>query len=225
MRSFWGYYDNGTYRVGCNGQSIWVYDQNDRQICRFQDIPYAYCGAFQPGTNVFAAKSTEGFLAFYDLDAKKLLHKIVITRIGAQDDGFAFSPDGNFFYNIESPIISYRSQLTVYRMQDFKAVKSFFVDDKKTEVKEIEWDARTNKCYLLGFLRGRFGSIRRGFIAKWQDEALSEMHMLSTREYDALRSRYDWAVHGFTKKFAAMYSFDAQTEKRFSLREEYEKRS
>lgn len=42
---------------------------------RFQDIPHAYCGAFQPGTNIFTAKSTEGFLAVYDLNQMSLLKK------------------------------------------------------------------------------------------------------------------------------------------------------
>ena len=32
---------------------------------------------------------------------RALLHKIFITGIGAQDEGFAFSPDGSRFYNSE----------------------------------------------------------------------------------------------------------------------------
>ena len=97
MRKFWGFYDNGTYRVGCSGATIYLYDQSDRELCKFRDIPYAYTGAFQPHTNRFAAKSTDGSLAFYDLDGRALLKKITITHIGAQDEGFAFSPDGRLF--------------------------------------------------------------------------------------------------------------------------------
>ena len=28
MRKFYGFFDNGTFKVGCNGGSIYVYDQN-----------------------------------------------------------------------------------------------------------------------------------------------------------------------------------------------------
>ncbi|MCI9446129.1 MAG: hypothetical protein HFH36_01805 [Lachnospiraceae bacterium] len=48
MRNFWGFYDNGIYRVGCNGATIYVYGQDRKELGRFKDIPYAYCGAFQP---------------------------------------------------------------------------------------------------------------------------------------------------------------------------------
>ena len=102
MKKFWGYYDNGEYRIGCNGSAIYVYDRNNNELIRYKDIPYVYVGAFKPGTNIFIAKSTEGYLAVYDLDQDELKKKIAITRIGAQDEGFAFSPDGVFFYNIES---------------------------------------------------------------------------------------------------------------------------
>lgn len=26
MKNFWGFYDNGTYRVGCNGATVYIYD-------------------------------------------------------------------------------------------------------------------------------------------------------------------------------------------------------
>ena len=75
MRKFWGFYDNGSYRVGCNGGTIYIYDQANKELTKFKDIPYAYDGAFQPNTNLFAAKSTEGSLAVYDLDRLALVKK------------------------------------------------------------------------------------------------------------------------------------------------------
>ena len=47
MKKFYGYYDNGNFRVGCSGASVYVYDQNDTELARFKDIKYAYTGAFQ----------------------------------------------------------------------------------------------------------------------------------------------------------------------------------
>lgn len=59
MRNFWGFYDNGIYRVGCNGATIYVYDQENRELGKFRDISYAYCGAFQPKTNLFSRRQSE----------------------------------------------------------------------------------------------------------------------------------------------------------------------
>lgn len=52
-------------------------------------------------------------LGFYDLDTLSLRKKITVTKIGGQDEGFGFSPDGRFFYNIESPTCFVRTQLSV----------------------------------------------------------------------------------------------------------------
>ncbi len=119
MRKFWGFYDNGKYRVGCNGGTIYIYDKNNVELAKFKDIKYAYAGAFKPGTNILAAKSTEGKLAVYDLDTLTLIKKITVTTLGAQDEGFAFSYSGDLFYNIEKPSDSTATQLTVYDSSDF----------------------------------------------------------------------------------------------------------
>ena len=39
MRKFWGFYDNGRCRAGCNGGTVYIYDQANRELAKFQDIP------------------------------------------------------------------------------------------------------------------------------------------------------------------------------------------
>ena len=73
MRNFWGYYDNGKYRVGCNGGTVYIYDQNNKELAKFKDIRYAYKGKFLPNSNKIIIKSTEGLLAVYDLDKLDLI--------------------------------------------------------------------------------------------------------------------------------------------------------
>lgn len=119
MRRFWSFYQNESYQVGCSGRTVYIYDKAGNELAKFRDIPYAYTAAFMPGKNIIAVKSTEGRLGFYDLDSLCLLKRITITRIGAQDEGFCFSPDGSFFYNIEKPITSLRTQLGVYETNTF----------------------------------------------------------------------------------------------------------
>ena len=130
MRRFWGFYKNESYCVGCNGATVYIYDKDENEIARFKNIPYAYTAAFMPGRNIISVKSTEGFLAFYDLDSLSLLKKITVTRDGAQDEGFAFTPDGKFFYNIEKPFSSTRTQLGIYETKTFTKVATLFAEDK-----------------------------------------------------------------------------------------------
>ncbi|MBQ9413894.1 MAG: hypothetical protein IJU16_02065, partial [Clostridia bacterium] len=145
MRQFWGFYDNGTYRVGCNGRTVYVYDQHDRELAQFRDFPYVYAGAFQPHTNRFVAKSKAGLLGVYDLDRLTLIKKIVITHIGTQDGGFAFTPDGAYFYNIEMPKDTWETQLTIYRTSDFEIEKILFQDDTLA-LNTIEFGEQTKAC-------------------------------------------------------------------------------
>ena len=83
MRRFWGFYQNGSYSVGCNGRTVYIFDKAEKEIARFNDFPYAYSAAFMPGKNIIAVKSTGGVLGFYDLDSLSLLKKITVTKIGA----------------------------------------------------------------------------------------------------------------------------------------------
>lgn len=200
MRKFWGFYDNGTYRVGCNGATIYVYDQENRELGKFRDISYAYCGAFQPGTNIFVAKSTEGALAVYDLDSLILLKKIRITRIGAQDEGFAFSLDGNYFYNIEKPDLSTDTQLTIYRTTDYEAERVLFLEDNKMVLDELEFDEHTGDCYVLGFMRGADGVIAYGFIGRFIGDIIIDIKKMSYEAFHYVSEYKDWERSGFTSR-------------------------
>lgn len=137
MRRFWSFYQNESYQVGCSGRTVYIYDKAGNELAKFRDIPYAYTAAFMPGKNIIAVKSTEGRLGFYDLDSLCLLKRITITRIGAQDEGFCFSPDGSFFYNIEKPITSLRTQLGVYETNTFTKVSTLFAEDVRTVLRHL----------------------------------------------------------------------------------------
>ena len=202
MRKFWGYYDNGIYRIGCNGNTVYVFDQNNEELTKFKDIRYAYTGAFMPDKNVFAIKSTEGSLAFYDLDNLSLIKKIVITRIGAQDEGFAFSPDGKFFYNIEKPVSSCRTQLSIYDTTDFSKVRTLFADREDMHLTILEFNAQTEICYILGFMRKSDGVFDYGFIGVWQEEKemISQIKQLTYEQYEYFGAYKHWELAGFTDK-------------------------
>lgn len=200
MRKFWGFYDNGKYRVGCNGATVYVYDQNNNELARFKDIAYAYKGKFVPNTNIIVIKSTGNYLAIYDLDELKLLKKILVTRIGAQDEGFAFSPDGKYLYNIEKPKDSTETQLAEYNTNDFSASKIYFSDRKDLVLSDLEFDKETGMCYILGFMRDKEGVYDYGIIGQFLDGEIVNVKKLKEKEYDYIYEYKEWERTGFTEK-------------------------
>ena len=200
MKKFYGYYDNGNFRVGCSGASVYVYDQNDTELARFKDIKYAYTGAFQPNTNIFVAKSTEGSLAIYDLDKLELKKKIIITRIGAQDEGFAFTPDGQFFYNIEKTVTSTRTSLAIYRTSDFELEQRCYTNHETMFLEYLEFDGCENNCYAFGYMRGDDGVFAYGFIGILSTTEVSEIKALP-KDFANFVSWYkNWEISGYSEK-------------------------
>ena len=104
------------------------------------------------------------------MNSLSLLKKITVTRIGAQDEGFSFSPDGRFFYNIEKPITSIRTQLGIYETESFERIKTLFADDIRMVLESLEFDVETNRCYVLGFMRDDENVFDYGFVAIFDSE-------------------------------------------------------
>ena len=224
MRSFWGFYENSQYRVGCNGGVVYVYDLNNKELGKFKDLKYAYVGAFQPGSNVFVLKSTEGSLAVYDLDKIELIRKIVVTKNGAQDEGFAFSPDGKYFYNIEKPKTSLRTRLTVYRTSDYTAEKVLFEEEETMFMEALEFDRNTGEAYVLGFMRNADGVIDYGFIGRFDGERVYRIKRLERERYNYISAYKSWEQAGCTAKkleWSRMKTYEERPP--VALKQEYEK--
>ena len=152
-----------------------------------RDFPYAYTATFKLNSNVIAVKSTEGHIGFYDLETLSLIKKDTVTRIGAQDEGFSFSTDGNYFYNIEKPISSTKTQLAIYETENFTKINTLFADDEKMVLDSIEFDPITNKCYILGFMRDcDYGVFDYGFVAilNQEKQIITDIHMINQDTYD-----------------------------------------
>lgn len=205
MRKFWGCYQNASYCVGCNGGTVYIYDRNGTELAKFRDFPYAYTAAFQPNANIIAVKSTAGFLGFYDLDALSLLKKISFSKIEGQDEGFAFAPDGRYFYNIEKPA-DCQTQLCVYDMESLEKIRTLFPNEKKMFLSALEFGPETGNASVLGFLRDdTYGLFDYGFVGKLDMEngSVTNLHRLSVEQYEYLHWYKSWENHGFTEKSLA----------------------
>ena len=213
MKKFYGFFDNGKYQVGCGGGTIYVYDRDENELARFKGLSTTYKGAFHPGRNIFAAKSTNGLLVAYDLDTLSLIRKINI-HASAQDEGFAYSPSGDVFYNIEKPVLSTRTQLTVYDGVTFDKKEVYFENEEKMHLEHIE--TYPGEIYLFGFMRGESGCGEYPFAARFIDGRVADIREIKTKLYDTpgrwmiwfdtdyeyVKTYKNWELHGFTEKEA-----------------------
>ncbi len=201
MRKFWGFYDNGKYKVGCNGATMYLYDADNHELAKFKDIPYAYVGAFKPETNIFILRSTAGRMAVYDCDERKLLHKFRFSDVDAsQDDNFCFSPDGQYLLNIERTVTSCRTRLSIYETQSFSPVKRLFADDVSLVLDTIEYNAAENRYSVLFFVRGADGAYSQGYVGEFKDDQIINRHPLSRKAFCFLQDYKTLRHSGITEK-------------------------
>lgn len=197
MKKFWSYVSNGSYSVGCTGQTVYVYDKNENEIAKFKSIPYSYTPMISPDGKIFVVKTTTGRMSVYSLETMSLIRKFRCSKVDCgADDGFCFSPDGKLFYNIEHHTNEIDYRISVYDTADFTKI-SQFVPDSDTLLSHIEYNAELN-CYLvLGFRRDQK---MRGFIAEFVDNTLKNIKEISEKKYDFYRKYKDLELMGFTEK-------------------------
>ena len=201
MRKFWSFHDNGTYKIGCSGATMYLYDADSHELAKYKDIPYAYEGAFKPESNIFLLRSTEGRIAVYDCDERKLLHKFRFSSVdGAQDDGFCFSPDGKYFINIERVDSGLRTRLSIYETRTFSPVKRLFGDDSSLDLCDVEYNASAHQYTVLFSIRNSDGICHQWYVGEWQDDQIINRQPLSQKEFDFLRSYKSLQSSGFTEK-------------------------
>jgi len=201
MRKFWGFYDNGKYKAGCNGQTLYLYDAEGNELAKFRDIPYAYGGAFKPQTNIFVLRSTEGRIAVYDCDARKLLYKFRYSSVdGCQDDFFCFSRDSEYLLNIERSPNSLRTRLSIYETQSFSLVKRLFDQDPSLVLDHIECSEIPGAYDVLFSERNENGIIHKSYIGMLAHDQLIQIQPIPRKAFDFLASYKSIQAHGFTEK-------------------------
>lgn len=213
MKKFYGFFDNGKYKVGCNGGSIYIYDQKDVELTIFKGLSSTYKGAFCPGTNLFVAKSINGVLTICDLDTLSIIKKVNI-HASAQDEGFAFSASGDLFYNIEKPVTSTRTQLTVYDGMTFDKKAVYFENEEKIMIEHIE--TYPEEIYLFGYIRGDSNVAKFPFASKFSNGKAIDIREIKSKiyetpgrwmrwfdsDYEYVKTYKDWELQGFSEKGA-----------------------
>ena len=171
---------NEEYNIGCTGQTVWVWDKNDVVLGKFKDLIYAYRAAISPLSDIFVVKSTDGRLAIYSLRTLSLIKKFRFSKINyAQDDGFCFSSDGQFFLNIERYRDELYSDIVVYNTTDFSLVSRFMIDEDM-DIDHIQYV--NGEYYVLGF--DRLDDLIINFVAKFRDGVVCEKVKITEYEYE-----------------------------------------
>lgn len=204
VNRFWGYYNNGAYQVGCLEHTMYLFDAEGRELARFKDLRHAPRGAFRPGTNIFVLRSTEGRLAVYDCDQRKLLQKFDFSNVHyAQDDGFCFSPDGELLYNVERSPGEFTTRLTVYETERFTPVRVLWEGEAQKVLSEVYYDEARGQVQLLYFVRGADGCPEAWNVGTAEGEDIAILRPLSGEAHEFLRGWLSLRTFGFTEEAMA----------------------
>jgi len=201
MKSFWSYIKNDKFCIGCTGRTVYLYDENQKEIKKFKDIQYAYTPMFCPNNKMFVVKSTAGMIAIYSLETISLIKKFRFSEVdGAQDDGFCFSQDGKYFYNIERHIDSCKTRLAIYETESFSVVKYIYDDDFNIALSDIEYSDKKSALFVVGFERNYNGMQNKYFVAKLSNDILSDYTEITKTQYDYITGYKCIERMGFTSK-------------------------
>lgn len=197
MRSFWSYVSNGTFSVGCTGQTVYVYDKSGNELAKFKDLIYAYLPVISPDGKQFVVKSTDGRLAVYSLETLSLIKKFRFSKVNcAQDGGCCFSSDGSLFYNVESHIDDLHCSISVYEAGLFSKISQYDFDAADM-ITEIEYDAESDTCFFLGNVRGDHGY---RYVAKFSGNDAHDAVRITEEEWWFYTAYMPLKASGFTKK-------------------------
>lgn len=202
MKKYQGYAQNEKFKVGLNGKTVYIFDNDENELARFQDAPYMYRGKFIPNTNTLVVKSTAGWLLFYDLDNLVLIKKIRFSNIGSQTKNFAITQDGKYLYNIEAPNYSIRTQLTKYDLRTLKPVITSFHNSETIFLEYVE--ISNEAIFLFGFMRNDKGIKDYGFISQYKEVGekciLRDGKRIADVVYEKISQYKGCEDFGFTKK-------------------------
>ena len=183
------------YIIQCTprGRTVYVYDSNENEIAKFQDMKHTYQCLISPDETHFVLLSLCGTLGIYSTEEMKLIKKV---RYGSddQDGGFCFSNDGKKLYLIEHVCKNSRmySRLISYN--------TFSYDKKHVEFERLDIELlsiaptkNNDELLLLGYKRDREGLGVLNFMARFK-----QSQILDIRYIKDLPS--DWVSYDIQRK-------------------------
>ena len=201
-KKFWTFIGNDKYDIGLTGSTVYVYDKNGTELAAFKDLTYAYNAVISPLGDIFVVKTTDGRMAIYSFEPLKLIKKFRFSKIdGGQDENMLFSPDGKYFYSIESHTKTSKTLLAKYKTDDFSLVCQLFSERELFRLSVIEYNKNTDCYYVLGILYSPETKMANTwFVAKLVDDELVDMRYITEGERDFGNAVNRLKVMGYTEK-------------------------
>ncbi len=190
MRSFDFFTFNEKFFIGSNGQTIYVYDNEENEVIRFKDLIYVNGLAISPNGKTLAVRSCDGRLAFYSLEKLELIKKYRFSKIDyAQDGNFVFSKNGDFLYNVERIDNEFTSRISIYETKTFSLIKQVPNTFENTLYDAIEYDNQTKKYYLIGYERNDVTYKHNYFVCEFKNDSLINKYSITENEWDYYTDR------------------------------------
>jgi hypothetical protein len=199
MKEFYGVAQTNEFRVGCAGQTVYVYGKSGEEIARLRDVAYTYAASFSPNNRLLVVRSTTPWFAFYAPPDFRLVQKVRMRKPNSQpqDDGFCFSPDGTLFWSLE-----YQNDLTThlvsYDTGTFAEAGRFF-EGERYIFSHIE--PNTNGGYdLLGFRREPEADNNSHWLVRFDGERIVSQTPLTDSVYERAHRYKKVELCGFTER-------------------------
>lgn len=137
------------YIIGLNGASTYIYDLGENLIKTLKDIKSVYNAYVSKDEKVLCLKSTDTYLAFYDLDTLELINKISFKKCHQPQDQECVFDKNNNLINLQ-----YTDRLTTdlvfYNNKDYTE-KQRFIYNNNIVLECI--DVAEEDIYIVGFMR------------------------------------------------------------------------
>lgn len=208
-KKFWTFIGNDKYDIGLTGSTVYVYEKNGTELAKFKDLTYAYNAVISPLGDIFVVKTTDGRMAIYSFEPLKLIKKFRFSKIdGGQDENMVFSPDGKYFYSIESHTSTLKTLLAKYNTSDFSLISQLFADKERFRLSTIEYDENTDCYYVLGILYSPETKMaNKWFVSRLANDELVDIRYVTESDKDFYREVNRLKIMGFTEKAFQWSSF------------------
>ncbi len=187
------------YIVQCTprGRTVYVYNSNENEIAKFQDMKHTYQCLISPDETHFVLLSLCGTLGIYSTEEMKLIKKVRYGSVD-QDGGFCFSNDGKKLYVIEHVCKNSRmySRLISYN--------TFSYDKKHVEFERLDIELlsiaptkNNDELLLLGYKRNREGFGFLNFMTIFKQSQFLDIKY--TRDLPSILRFTDWSTNNYEK--------------------------
>lgn len=149
--------EKGKYLAIFTGGGFRLYDKTDYSLLMKETgMNYVYDGEFSNDLTMFAMKSWQGYVIFYNLVTGEKSKKVTLldrkNQFDISDCGCTFGASGKYFYDIVRSDNLFISVVNRYNTETLEREEVYF-REHAFELSDIGYSTKRRKFYLLGYER------------------------------------------------------------------------